>query len=559
MKKLSLLLGLAALAATASAQSVVVPQGMAINNTGTSGTTWRNTAFRFQMIYDTAHFLNQGINTPISINRLQFRPGSGITNVGGQTYTGVTVKISSSPLDFNDASTNFAARQGADLTTVFTGNVVCLPAAGTTPNTYIIDIPLSTPFVYDPMGGLDLNVEIDAPAPIPATLPTMATGSNVSHLSRRLSAATQTAATGALSYFASVILMDYTLVPNAASATNYGAGCVSAEQSFYESYAAGLFDLQGTTSTVNSIALAPLGSGYGVAQGSNLWFTPTSTPITLTDDSLSAIQPLGFTFNYPGGSTTGIKICSNGFIWLDTAQTLSTFAGTPGLLLAEGARLSPLWQDLDPSVATGAGTVQFDIDPSLNVAYVTWTAVPQFGVLTALTTMQVALFATGGIEFRYKDCANADAALVGWSPGGGARDGGNRDISATIPFVTFPDRFPLALEAINRPKIGTTHNVEVRRIPVGATVGALALGFIQNNPGTNLNVIGMPTCFQHCSFDLSIGFPVSGTTQAIALPVPNDPSIAGVHLYSQAVSTSPQTNALDVITSNGIDHLINTN
>ncbi|MBI5850996.1 MAG: hypothetical protein HZB39_08200 [Planctomycetes bacterium] len=555
MKKLSLLLGCAALASVVSAQSVVVPQGMATTNAGVSGLTWRNTAFRFQMVYDTSHFLDQGLNVPISISRLQFRANGGLTSPGGETYTGVTVQMSSSPLDFDNTSTSFAARRGLDNATVFTGNVVCLAAAGTSPNTYIIDIPLATPFVYDPTNGLDLCVEIDAPLPVPATVPSMATGSNVTHKSRRISAATQAATTGSLSYFASVILMDYTLVPNAASASKYGAGCVAKAQTFYEAYPAGTFDLAGTPSTVNSIALTPLGGGYGVATGSNTWFTPTSTAIVLTDDSLSAIMPLGFTFNYPGGSTTGIKICSNGFIWLDTTRTASTFSGTPGLLVAEGARLAPLWQDLDPGVG---GTVHFDVDPSLNTVYATWTAVPQFANATLLNTLQVAISSNGSVEYRYMDCAN-DAALLGWSPGGGARDGGALDISAAMPFVTEPDAYPLALEPINRPKIGTTHNLEIRRIPTGASIGAFAVGVLQFVPGTDLTGIGMPTCFMHCSFDFSIGFAITGVTQAIPLPIPAEPSIAGVHIYGQSISTAPGTNALDVITSNGVDLLFDIN
>lgn len=555
MKKLSLCIGLAALAAAAPAQSVVVPQGMATTNAGTSGLTWRNTAFRFQMIYDTAHFLNQGINAPISINRLQFRANGGVTSPGGETYTGVTVQMSSSPLDFNDASTSFAARRGADNATVFNGNVVCLAAAGTSPNTYIIDIPLTTPFVYDPMGGADLCVEIDSPAPLPATVPAMATGSSVTHLSRRLSSATQAATTGALSYFASVILMDYTLIPNAAATSTYGAGCVSQAESFYEPFALGTFDLAGTPSTVNSVQLAPLGTGYAVSAGSNNWFTPTSTPIVLTDDSLSAIQNLGFTFSYPGGSTTGIKICSNGFIWLDTTRTASTFSGTAALLLAEGARLAPLWHDMDP---TSVGAVQFDIDPSLTTAYVTWTGVPQFNNAALLTTMQVAISSNGVVEYRYKDCANDDG-LVGWSRGGNARDGGATDISAAMPFATSADLFPLTLAGTNRPKLGSNHNVQISRIPAGATVGAFALGLTQTAPPTDLSGIGMPTCFLHCSFDFSIGFAVAGTTQNITLPIPADLALSGAHLFAQSISTSPATNVLDVITSNGVDMLLNPN
>ena len=62
----------------------------------------------------------------------------------------------------------------------------------------------------------------------------------------------------------------------------------------------------------------------------------------------------------------GIKICSNGFIWLDTAQTASTFSDNGDLLVSQGARLAPHWNDLDPSVG---GSVHYDVDPGMNAVY----------------------------------------------------------------------------------------------------------------------------------------------------------------------------------------------
>jgi hypothetical protein len=555
MNKLLSTLGVVAFAATAAAQSVVVPQGMANSNPGTSGLTWRTTAFRFQMFYDTTHFTNQGITSPVLINRLQFRANGGATSAGGETYSGVTVQMSSSPSDWNAISTTFSTNRGTDNAVVFNGNVVCLAAAGTSPNTYIIDIPI-TPFLYDPTSGLDLCIEVDAPAPLPATVPSMATSSNNTHLARRLSAASQTATTGATSFFASVVLMDYTIPPGTALATKFGAGCDSREQSFYEEFGAGAFDLAGTPSTVNSIALNPVGTGYVVSSGSSNWFTPTSTPIVLTDDSLTAALPLGFTFNYPGGSTTDIKICSNGFVWLDATQTAATFSGTPELLLdSVGARFAPLWHDMNPAVG---GAVHFDIDPSGNTAYATWVGVPQFNNNALLTTMQLAISSNGSAEFRYLDCAN-DVGLTGWSQGGGAQDGGAIDISAAIPFVTETDLPPLDLSALNRPVTNTNHNIEIRDIPANATVGALTIGFSQiAPPGTDLSGLGMPGCFLHAALDFSIGFAVTGATQGFTLPIPNDPALSGGHLYAQGISTAPLLNLAGIITSNGLDIEIGT-
>jgi hypothetical protein len=557
MKTNSLLLGLLALAAPVVAQqNLVIPAGMATSNPGTTTLGWRNTQFRFQMIYDTSHFLSQGINYPIVISRLQYRAGGGATSAGGETYTGVTVQMSSSPLDWNSASTTFANNLGTDLATVFNGTVTCLPAAGSAPNTYIIDIPLATPFTYDPTSGLDLLIDVDAPTtPIPTGIPTMAASSNASHLARRVSTTTVGSPTGALSYFACVVLMDFNPAPNAATATAYGAGCVDQSVSYYEDFQPGTFDLAGSPGTPNSIMMTPLNGGYIVTPGPSAWFNPTSTALTLADDELTTPLTMPFTFAYPGGSTTDILVCSNGFVYLDTTQTSTSAAGSVPGLLTFGARLAPLWNDLDPSVG---GAVHFDVDPSNTAVYVTWDQVPLFGNGAAINTLQLAIFADGRVEYRYQAIQNA-LGLTGFSPGNGARDGGAVDISTAMPFLTQPDLPPLSLAPINRPKIGSTFNLEVRDFPAGASIGAVSLGFTQFSPGLDLTPLGARGCFQHASFDGTFSFAVAGATQAFPLNIPNDLSLAGLHVYGQAVSTGPSSNALGIVTSNGVDLLLDRN
>lgn len=550
------LLCIAALAAAASAQSVVIPNGMANSNPGSTTLAWRNSLFRFQMLYDTSHFLEQGINYPITITRLQYRASGGQTSTGGETYTGVTVQMCSSPNDWSSASTTFAANLGTDTTMVYSGNVVCQAAAGTTPNTYIIDIPLATAFVYDPTEGLDLLIDVDAPnAPLPTGVPSMAASSAAAHLARRISTTTAGGATGSLSYFACVVLMDFTPVANAARATKYGDGCVGKAQTYYESFPAGVFDLQGSAGAPNSVLMTPFGGGYVVGPGSNAWYTPTSSALTLADDALTPPLGMPFTFSYPGGSTTDILACSNGYVWLDTSQTATTAVGTPGVLLAQGARLAPLWNDLDPSAG---GAVHFDVDPANTAVYVTWDQVPLFNVPTSLNTLQVALFSDGRVEYRYQACQNGDG-LVGWTPGGGARDGGPVDISAAMPFLTEPDIYPLLLEPVNRPKLASSHTLEIRNFPVGATIGAMALGYVQHLPGISLDAIGMRGCFQHATYDGTFGFAVTGPTLAFTLRIPTDPGLSGLHVFGQAVSTGPTSTALGVVTSNGVDLLLDAN
>ncbi|MDA1221961.1 MAG: hypothetical protein O3B85_08055 [Planctomycetota bacterium] len=552
MHKLTALTAALALATGAVAQSpyVVVPQGMETSYAGNTGLTWRNTAFRYQMIYDTTHFLDQGIDYPITMTRLQFRAINGSTSVGGETYTGTTITMSSSPSDWATTSTDFATNVGTDVVTVFSGDVVCTPASGSTPNDWIIDITLQTPFVYDPTSGLDLCLDVTAPfAPAPTGVPNMAASSNATHLARRNSTATPTAATGALSYFASVVKIDFTPPGDLASVTPYGAGCNDTSLSYYENLGVQLWDLSGTAGSPNSLRMTPAGSGYSVTPGSNGWFTPTSADLALGDDTLSAVQPLGFTFPYPGGSTTDVLVCSNGFVWLDAAQTAATFAGDPTRLLGEAPRLAPLWHDMDPSVG---GTVQFDVDPSGTAAYVTWTNVPRFGVATSLNTCQVALYADGSVEYRYEVC-DVGPGLIGFSVGGGSNDPGSTDISAALPFVTVADQYPLTLATTNRPRVNATFNMELRNVVPTAVVAGVNFGFAPQTPALDLAFIGAPTCELLAGIALSVPVAVTGGTIPLSLTVPNDPTLNNVHLFSQAFTFASGVNQGGILFSNGLD------
>ncbi len=552
MQKFTALTAALALTAAAVAQSpyVVVPQGMETSYAGNTGLTWRNTAFRYQMIYDTSHFLDQGIDYPITMTRLQFRAINGSTSVGGETYTGTTITMSSSPSDWATTSTTFATNVGTDVVTVFSGDVVCTPASGSTPNDWIIDITLQTPFVYDPSSGLDLCLDVTAPfAPAPTGVPNMAASANATHLARRNSTATPTAATGGLSYFASVVKIDFTPPGDLASVTSYGNGCNNTALSYYEDLGVQLWDLSGTAGSPNSFRMTPSGTGYAVTPGSNGWFTPTSPDLLLGDDTLSPAQALGFAFPYPGGSTTDVLVCSNGFAWLDIAQTAATFAGNADRLLGEAARLAPLWHDMDPS--TG-GSVHFDVDPSGTAAYVTWLNVPRFGSTTEFNTCQLAIFADGSIEYRYEVC-DVGPGLVGFSVGGGANNPGSSDISAALPFNTVADQYPLTLASTNRPRVNATFNLELRNIVPTAAVAGVNFGFAAQNPALDLAFIGAPTCELLSGIALSVPLAIAGGTTPLSLTVPNDPTLNNVHLFTQAFTFASGVNQGGILFSNGLD------
>lgn len=331
---------------------------------------------------------------------------------------------------------------------------------------------------------------------------------------------------------------------NFANAAPYGTGCYDSFASFYETFAASTFDLSNS-----SRQMIFGGNGYVVLPGSNNWFTPTSANLGLTDDSVSGALSLGFTLNYPGGSTTAVYASSNGYVWAQSNTNNGCCTGDPVTLLTLGARWCPLWNDLNPGAG---GTVQFDQDLPNGAAYVTWTGVPEYGTSNP-NTFQVAFFATGIVEMRWQTCSvTSHQVLTGWSPGANNRNPGSIDISAATSITTAPDQFGLLLAASGRPIVNTSINLVTSNVPASSGLGANILSFTQHNPGLDLSGIGMPGCRQYVGLDSTNVFLPSGGTGSVALNVPNNPALSGLHVFSQSAAFVTGANALGVQSSNGL-------
>ena len=142
--------------------------------------------------------------------------------------------------------------------------------------------------------------------------------------------------------------------------------------------------------------------------------------------------------------------------------------------------------------------------------------------------------------------AHADA-MVGFSPGAGNRDGGNRDLSAAIPFTTSADSLPLSQDS-QRPVIGTNINLTVGGIPAGSLAGLELLGL----PSGGIPLPGAPGCSLYVLPILAtIPYSVASTTATVGpIGIPNDPSLVGGHLPVQALAVNLAINALGIISSN---------
>ncbi len=149
---------------------VVLPNGTAAADAvGFNTLPWGRAtlgAARVQMLYDTSHFTAQGVTQPIRIMNLRWRANGATASWTGGLYQLITVSMTSSPRDASTPSNTWTTNQGADNTVVYNGTVVFLAGSATTGaiGPTVVDLNLTTPFVFDPSLGQDLLIEVNMPS-----------------------------------------------------------------------------------------------------------------------------------------------------------------------------------------------------------------------------------------------------------------------------------------------------------------------------------------------------------------------------------------------------------
>lgn len=341
-----------------------------------------------------------------------------------------------------------------------------------------------------------------------------------------------------------------------ATRTNYGAGCYLRVASFYENFAtSAAFDLASS-----AISMIPTGSGYVVLPGLTTYVAPSAaaTQLTLGDDTETAIT-LAAPFTYPGGSTSSLTVCSNGYVSVASGNGT---AFTPVVATTLAAPQTGWWNqhDYNPA-AVGSGQVKFETIGS--IAYVTWDGVYDFGGTSAANanTFQFQFdTATGAVHIVFQGMSVlGNARLVGYSPGGASADPGNQDLSATLP-ATFTlsgnDVPPLTLAASARPLIGTTINLDTSSV-TGSSIGInfLSLGQIPA-PGFDLGVLGAPGCPALVDVNQSVGNAIGnalpGLSLSVPLVIPNSVGLLAFPLFSQSIWLDATANTFGALTSNGV-------
>jgi hypothetical protein len=593
MNKILLLAASLVTTALAPAQLLIAPESTHFTQPGTSGLTWRTTAFRFQMIYDTTHFTNQGVIGPISIDRMRFRAAAGSAVAGG-VYSNCNVSIGTSATDYLAPSTTFATNRGTMQAVVTNGTVTCAAGAGTTPNNYVIDIAIPGGFLYDPTLGQDLLIEVDAPAPVPTTIPIMATGATqAAQRSVRVSQNLNTATTGVTSGFASVVLFDISGGPGGVSTVvlgsnvSYGTGCYDNQsRAFAELFpvAAANLDLGAGFTMTPDVPGAP--TSYLVSSGAGAFVAPTTTvpllsnaatPAVMGDDATSvALNLASFTFPHVGGSSNVLHATTNGELLLeavtatgsDFSPTLAEMATGAGVH-AGRKRLFPCWHDFfanrNVTLNPLAG-VHFQEDAANQLAIITWNDVGELATAAAGAksfNFQVVLSANGTIEVRFGAMSTFGSTtqpkIVGYSPGTPVLTPGSQDLSATMPFQSATAdiaRTPLAVAVSPAPLLGGTITIATSNIPAPG-VGVNFLSTTQL-PGIDLGIVGMPGCRAYVNPDLGTTLLGLGSASFTFL-LPNAPVFVGVQLFTQSLAFDlAAPNAFMAITSNGVALTIGT-
>tara|TARA_R110002072_G_scaffold139249_3_gene282745 strand:+ start:16571 stop:19582 length:3012 start_codon:yes stop_codon:yes gene_type:complete len=288
------------------------------------------------------------------------------------------------------------------------------------------------------------------------------------------------------------------------------------------------------------------GVDYVLQPSQGTWIPPTGANLGLGDNT-EVVQNLGFTMPYPGGSTSSLRICSNGWITNGFFSGSSNLVPTPNEFLAH-TMWAPLWHDLNPGAG---GSVWFDSTTQRVV--VTWVSVPNF-FNSGSSTFQAQFWANGDVHFIYQNISVAGDYLTGFSKTTTA-DPGSVNMAAAAGSglgVCTSAQPELAFGTSSRPVIGTTFDLVTTEIPAGTLFGLALLSTTQLNPGVNLTFLGLPGCELYQTIDVSVLWGQVGNSGVVPWPLPNNPALAGFEAYCQSATLTPGINAFGMAVSNGI-------
>ncbi len=184
-----------------------------------------------------------------------------------------------------------------------------------------------------------------------------------------------------------------------------------------------------------SVAIALAGAATAQVQ----CFEPSfGTLLGTGDDTLFAIQPIGFAFQLGASTYTDMHITTNGKLYLSNAGVPApgssgccsgSSSGLRGTTATAPPTIAPWWHDL---VVSAPGGIYINRLSSPTRTVITWDRFVEFGNATVMT-MQVQLYGTGEVVFYYTSnvlVRTSGTCLTGLSPGAAAAEPGVTNLSA---------------------------------------------------------------------------------------------------------------------------------
>jgi C1A family cysteine protease len=159
--------------------------------------------------------------------------------------------------------------------------------------------------------------------------------------------------------------------------------------------------------SLNVIAIAPPPTGtYQVLPTTYSWIDPTShVQIRLTDDAVSAVQYMPFTFVLYGKYYSKLYVGSNGLLgFINSGLNLYTNSNLPSASWPN-ATICPYWDDLNPAVGGSVRIGTVGSAPNRKTV-ISWVNVPSARSTTSRFTFQAILCeGTSDIVFQYQNVA----------------------------------------------------------------------------------------------------------------------------------------------------------
>jgi gliding motility-associated-like protein len=269
----------------------------------------------------------------------------------------------------------------------------------------------------------------------------------------------------------------------------------------------------GQSVTINDCSNIGGGAGTGTAAYTitNIPYNPdpfnAGTSINLSDDQVSSVLNIGFSFCFFGNTYTQFYVGSNGWVGFTAGQTTSfTSATVPstGATVPKNCIMAP-WQDWHPGTGSNIGNyIKYQVlgTAPFRRLVVSWNGCPLYSCTTNLGTFQIVLFETSNnIETRIQN----KPACLSWptvNPGNAVH--GLHNLAGNVAVVV-PGRNSTQWTATN----------EAKRFSPGATWGnTLGQSFPYNGGVLNVNPVppGTTGYFLKAGCGTGSGTAISDTT-----------------------------------------------